>query len=96
MMGYRRRWTIEKKGAIEMTERTKSQAALATCPECGDRIQFKCVTWMGMQVTCPHRDAHLKVINTGPVELDRADVRWGAYDDFDEDEEGPAIPFARC
>jgi hypothetical protein len=44
---------------------------------------------MGRLVNCPHCDAHLKVIDLAPVGLGPADVRWDAYDDFDEDEDYP-------
>ena len=70
-----------------MAKEARIQTTCAICPDCGYRIGLGRPLWVGMPVLCPHCDAHLKVVDMAPVELDRAEVGWDAYDDFDEDEE---------
>ena len=64
-----------------MIQKTSEQAAVAPCPDCGENITLRGAVRVGKEVTCPHCEAELEVIETDPVELD-----W-AYDDTDGDDE---------
>ena len=63
-----------------MIPKTSEQAAVAPCPDCGENITLRGPVRVGKEVTCPHCEAELEIVETEPVELD-----W-AYDDVDEDE----------
>ena len=64
-----------------MIQKTSVQAAVAPCPDCGENIILRGTIRVGKQVTCPHCEAELEIIEMDPVELD-----W-TYDDDDWDEE---------
>ena len=62
-----------------MTNITRNNSAL--CPDCGERVAIRGAVHVGQEITCPHCDAILEVVDTDPVELD-----WAYEDDWDEDE----------
>jgi lysine biosynthesis protein LysW len=59
----------------------KIQVVSATCPDCGQVVRLQGRVRRGQEVTCPHCDAELEVIETDPVELD-----W-VYDEYDGEED---------
>jgi lysine biosynthesis protein LysW len=61
---------------------TKTQAAIARCPDCGEKIRLQGRIYVGKEVICPDCDAVLEVIDTEPVELD-----WAFDDEDDEDDD---------
>ena len=65
-----------------MSDNTKTQAAVARCPDCGEQIRLQGRIHVGKEVVCPECDAVLEVIETEPIELD-----WPMDDEYDEDEE---------
>lgn len=62
-------------------QKTSTQSAVAPCPDCGEDITLRGTIRVGKQVTCPHCEAELEIIEADPVELD-----W-TYDDDDWDEQ---------
>jgi len=65
----------------------KTQAVTAACPDCGKSVHLKSPVRMGQEVSCPHCDAELEVIETDPVELDWIYDEYDGEDDDDEDEQ---------
>ena len=63
-----------------MIQKPLVRAVVAPCPDCGEDIALRGTLRVGKQVTCPHCEAELKIIEIDPVELD-----W-TYDDDDSDE----------
>jgi lysine biosynthesis protein LysW len=61
---------------------TKTQVAIAGCPDCGEKIRLQGRIYVGKEVICPDCDAVLEVIDTEPVELD-----WAFDDEDDEDDD---------
>jgi len=61
-----------------MGQKTAPQVAIATCPDCGEKISIQGEIRLGREVTCPNCEAELEIVETVPVELD-----WV----YDEDEE---------
>jgi lysine biosynthesis protein LysW len=63
-----------------------AQVVSATCPDCGKVIRLRGRVRMGQEVTCPHCDAELEVIETDPVELDWVYDEYDGEDDEDDDD----------
>ena len=63
-----------------MSNITRNNSAL--CPDCAERIVLRNTIHVGLEVTCPHCDAILEVIDTEPLELD-----WAYEDDWDDEDE---------
>ncbi len=59
----------------------KTNAAVAVCPDCGEKITLRGTIRLGREVICPNCDAELEVVETEPLELD-----W-IYDEEDEEED---------
>jgi hypothetical protein len=79
-------WNDNLQKEIGMATGDVAKMVLADCPECDEQISLKSNVVWGHQVTCPHCDAGLEVINTDPVELDWV-YEESDYGYEDEDEE---------
>lgn len=55
--------------------------AIATCPDCGQKVDLGLQPKLGKEMICPHCGAELEVVSLDPVELD-----W-AYAEPAEDED---------
>ena len=65
-----------------MLEQVRTQATLATCPDCGQRIRLTGGIFVGRTVTCPNCTRQLAVVETAPPRLGWAYEEW----DIDEDD----------
>lgn len=63
-----------------MGQKAAPQVAVATCPDCGEKISVQGKIHLGKEVICPNCEAELEVVETVPVELD-----WAC----DEDDDSP-------
>lgn len=57
----------------------RRRAALADCPDCGERISVGFGARQGQRLTCSNCGAYLEVINLDPLEVD-----W-AFSEFEPD-----------
>jgi lysine biosynthesis protein LysW len=48
----------------------RRRTAIATCPDCGEKINLMGVVQIGTRVFCSNCEANLEVIATLPVELE--------------------------
>jgi lysine biosynthesis protein LysW len=61
--------------------KTRTQTAIVTCPDCGERIRLRGVIQIDHRVICPNCETDLKVVALYPIELDWVDedvVDWDA------------------
>ena len=62
------------------TDRT--QTAIVTCPDCGEKMTLKGVIGVGLAVRCPNCKAELEVVKMARVELDWACKKHGDTQEF--------------
>lgn len=48
---------------------TRSETAIVTCPDCGEKIVLKGLIHLGLEVYCENCEAELAVVNLAPVEV---------------------------
>jgi len=49
--------------------KTRTQTAIVTCPDCGDKIVLKGLIHVGRQVLCESCEAKLEVVSMTPVKV---------------------------
>jgi lysine biosynthesis protein LysW len=76
-----------QKGEAKVNRKTVVKQEVATCPDCGLKVPLEGQIWLGREVTCPHCEAELEVVETVPVELDWLYEDDDEYDDEDKEEE---------
>ena len=64
-----------------MFQHVQTQTALATCPDCKQRIRLRGDIFVGRKVTCLNCDTQLVVYELTPVKLDRGYEEWDIDDD---------------
>jgi lysine biosynthesis protein LysW len=55
---------------VGATHKTQTQAAIVTCPDCGEKIVLTGLIQIGLGVRCENCEAELQVVNLAPVEVD--------------------------
>ena len=64
-----------------MLSQVQTQAIVATCPACEQRIRLAGKVFLSRQVTCPNCKTQFTVIETAPIKLDWVFEEWDVNED---------------